>query len=165
MTAQSYTTTFTVEQSPREVFEAVTHPQGWWSTSIDGTATQVGDEFRYEVPGVHKTRVEIAEVVPDQRVTWRFHDNWLVFVEEQDEWDGTSATFEITPVAGGTELRFTHVGLVPQFECYEACAGPGGWGLFAAESLRELIVTGKGRPIDPPTAEQILKDVTASMAG
>jgi len=43
-----------------------------------------------------------------------------------------------------TELRFTHVGLVPAIECYGKCAGA--WGFYINESLRNLITTGKGDP-------------------
>jgi hypothetical protein len=43
-----------------------------------------------------------------------------------------------------TELRFTHVGLVPAFECYGGCAGA--WGFLINDSLRSLITTGKGQP-------------------
>ena len=43
-----------------------------------------------------------------------------------------------------TELRFTHVGLVPAFECYGDCSGA--WGFYINDSLRSLITTGKGQP-------------------
>jgi hypothetical protein len=36
------------------------------------------------------------------------------------------------------------VGLVPAFECFEACSR--GWSFFVGESLRQLITTGKGKP-------------------
>jgi hypothetical protein len=45
---------------------------------------------------------------------------------------------------GKTELRFTHVGLVPAFECYGGCSDA--WGFYINDSLRSLITTGKGQP-------------------
>jgi hypothetical protein len=39
---------------------------------------------------------------------------------------GTTITFDITEVDGGTQVRFTHVGLVPEFECYDVCSDA--WG-------------------------------------
>ena len=52
--------------------------------------------------------------------------------------------FEIGKKGGKTELRFTHVGLVPRFECYDGCSGA--WGHYITDSLRGLIEKGKGRP-------------------
>jgi hypothetical protein len=52
--------------------------------------------------------------------------------------------FEIKSKDGKTELRFTHIGLVPTFECYGGCSGA--WGFYINDSLRSLITTGKGAP-------------------
>lgn len=43
-----------------------------------------------------------------------------------------------------TELRFTHVGLVPAIECYGACSRA--WGFYINDSLRRFITTGEGQP-------------------
>ena len=43
-----------------------------------------------------------------------------------------------------TEVRFTHVGLVPDDQCYDACSD--GWGTYINGSLKDLIVVGKGHP-------------------
>jgi len=51
-------------------------------------------------------------------------------------------TFEITAREDGTEVRFAHRGLVPEFECFESCSS--GWGFFVNRSLRHLITTGEG---------------------
>ena len=50
----------------------------------------------------------------------------------------------ITRKNGRTELRFTHVGLVPAFECYDDCSGA--WGMYVNNSLFQLIAKGKGQP-------------------
>jgi len=52
--------------------------------------------------------------------------------------------FEIASKGDKTEVRFTHVGLVPAFECYGGCSGA--WGFYINDSLRNLIATGKGQP-------------------
>jgi hypothetical protein len=65
-------------------------------------------------------------------------------VKDKTEWDSTDIVFEITPKDGKTELRFTHVGLVPAIECYDGCSGA--WCFYINESLRDLITTGKGQP-------------------
>jgi hypothetical protein len=52
--------------------------------------------------------------------------------------------FEIAKKGGKTELRFTHAGLVPAFECYGGCSGA--WGELVDRNLRNLIATGKNQP-------------------
>ena len=52
--------------------------------------------------------------------------------------------FEITRKDDKTELRFTHIGLVPSIECYDNCSGA--WRFYVNDSLRSLIATGKGEP-------------------
>jgi len=70
-------------------------------------------------------------------------DATLHFVEDKSEWKGTAITFEIAKNGNKTEVRFTHVGLVPNHECYGACSNA--WGLLISGSLRSLIATGKGQ--------------------
>jgi hypothetical protein len=50
------------------------------------------------------------------------------------------------PATGNqAEVRFTHQGLVPAFECFDACSSA--WGFLVNDSLRSLITTGKGKPL------------------
>jgi hypothetical protein len=49
-----------------------------------------------------------------------------------------------------TEVRFTHVGLVPGHVCYGACSNA--WGSYINGSLRSLITTGKGQPNEKENA-------------
>ncbi|WP_049572540.1 SRPBCC family protein [Nonomuraea sp. SBT364] len=145
MTDQGTSIVQDFQQSPAEVFAAVTDVRGWWSKNITGGTSAEGDVFVYDVPAVHHCRVRLEEVVPDRRVVWRVLDNTFSFVEDQEEWTGTEVRFEISGRADGrTELRFTHVGLVPEFECYDVCHKS--WGFYVGHSLRELIATGTGRP-------------------
>ena len=66
------------------------------------------------------------------------------FVEDQQEWVGTTIAFEIVPKDGQTEVRFTHRGLDPAFECFDACSSA--WGSLMHSSLPSLITTGIGHP-------------------
>ena len=136
------------DQPPAAVFAAVTDVRGWWSENIEGGTGAEGDEFVYEVPHVHRCRIRVTEVVPDQRVRWLVLENTFSFVEDQQEWIDTEVHFEIGTGPGGTtSLRFTHVGLVPEFECFEICHRS--WDFYVGHSLRSLITTGRGHPNEP----------------
>ena len=71
-------------------------------------------------------------------------DNCFNFVEDKSEWKDTDVVFEIDRKGDKTEVRFTHVGLVPAYECYSVCSDA--WGSYVKGSLRDLITTGKGQP-------------------
>lgn len=136
-----FTTSFTVEQSPREVFDAITDVRGWWSGDIEGRTDELGAEFTYRYKDIHRSTQKIIELVPEKKVVWLITDARLTFVKDRTEWNGTRVVFEIARKGGKTELRFTHVGLVPSFECYGACSGA--WSSYINTSLRLRITTGR----------------------
>jgi hypothetical protein len=144
MQSKDYTTSFTVDQSPKEVFDAINNVRGWWSGEIDGSTDKLGAEFKYSYKDLHRTTQKITEFVPGKKVVWHVVKSHINFVKDKGEWNGTDIVFEIGKRDGKTELRFTHVGLVPAFECYGDCSGA--WGFYINDSLRSLITTGKGEP-------------------
>jgi uncharacterized protein YndB with AHSA1/START domain len=144
MTSRDFTTSFTVDQSPGEVFDAINNVRGWWSGEIDGRTDELGAEFTYRHKGLHRSTQKITEYVPGKKVVWHVLDASLNFVQDKTEWNGTDVVFEISRKDGETELRFTHLGLVPTFECYGDCSGA--WGFYVNDSLRSLITTGHGQP-------------------
>jgi hypothetical protein len=144
MSGHDFTTAFTVDQSPQEAFAAITDVRGWWSEEIVGESARLGDTFTFEVPGVHRSTQTLTEVVPGSRIVWHVTDSWLGFVDDKAEWDDTDVVFDISQNGDQTEIRLTHVGLVPGVECYDACTG--GWSSYMRGSLRDLITTGKGEP-------------------
>ena len=140
----SFTTTFVVDQSPKEVFDAITNVRGWWSQEIEGDTLHLGDEFTYRYQDVHRCKMRVTEAVPGQRIAWRVLDNYFSFTKDKTEWIGTTVEFEILPRDGKTEVRFTHQGLVFEYECYQICADA--WTSYVTGSLRNLIATGQGNP-------------------
>jgi uncharacterized protein YndB with AHSA1/START domain len=148
MSEQSWTTSFTVDRTPGAVYEAITDVRSWWLEQIEGDTQQVGDEFSFQVPGVHRSRLRVTELVPGERVVWRVLDNHMSFVADQSEWIGTEIRFELSAVGGATELRFTHEGLVPGYECFDVCSNA--WGSYIGGSLRDLVTTGRGNPSSNP---------------
>jgi hypothetical protein len=144
MSGPSFTSSFLVDKSPEEVFAAINNVRGWWSGNIEGETDKLGDEFTYRYEDVHYSKQKITEFVPNKKVVWLVEDSFLSFVEDKTEWNGTSISFEVTKKGDETEVRFTHQGLVPEYECFEACSGA--WSYYMNESLREYIVSGHGAP-------------------
>jgi len=144
MNDQSLTYTISVDQSPEEAFAAITNVRGWWSGEIEGGTEKLGDEFTYRYKDVHFSKQRLTEVIPNQKVVWEILDSYLSFAKDTREWTGTKIIFDILKQGNRTEVRFTHQGLVPEFECFEACSGA--WGSYINGSLRSLITTGKGNP-------------------
>lgn len=154
MPAQSYTTAFSVDRAADEVFDAVADPRRWWNVAIEGGTDAVGDEFLYEVPGVHRARIRVTEVVPGERLTWQVLDNWFGFIHDQTEWVDTRIRFELHEQDGTTEVRLTHDGLTQDDECYDVCQDA--WSGYVQGSLRDLIETGTGAP-SSNTDEELLQ--------
>ncbi|MES2748271.1 MAG: SRPBCC domain-containing protein [Bacteroidota bacterium] len=142
MENKDFTSTITVDKSPKEVFEAITNVRAWWSGEIEGNTNKLGDEFSYKVGDVHFSKHKIVESEPYSKVVWQVIESHLSFTEDKSEWIGTKIIFEITPQENKTKLTFTHHGLVPKIECYDACSNA--WSQIIQESLFSLITTGEG---------------------
>src|ERR1700752_530676 len=146
MPDKNFKISFLVDQSPMEVFNAINDVRGWWSETIEGDTRKVNDEFIYRHKDIHYSKQKLIEVVPGKKVVWLVTDSNLSFIEDKDEWTDTRISFEINEHGGKTQLTFTHHGLVPESECYDALSGSGGWSYYISNSLRPLIVAGKGQP-------------------
>jgi hypothetical protein len=140
MNSQNYTTVFTVDQTPEEAFAAINNVRGWWAGKIEGSTGKLGDEFTYNYEPYHYSKQKITEFIPSQKVVWDVLESSLNFIEDKSEWKGTKITFELAKKGDKTEVRFTHVGLVPNIECFSACSNA--WGSLINGSLRSLITTG-----------------------
>jgi hypothetical protein len=144
MNNQDFTTIFTVDQTPKEAFAAINNVRGWWSGEIEGSTNKLGDEFTYRYEDVHRSKQKITELIPGKKVVWHVLDSYLSFAKDKTEWNGTDITFDISKKGDKTQVRFTHVGLVPEVECFDNCSNA--WGFYVKGSLKNLISKGKGEP-------------------
>lgn len=144
MEKQDFTTTLLVDPSPKEAFDAINNVRGWWSEEIEGPTAQLGDEFKYHYEDVHISKMQIIESVPNEKVVWLVKENYFKFTKDKSEWTGTKISFDISPKDGKTQIVFTHIGLVPQYECFPICRDA--WTTYIQQSLKSLITTKRGTP-------------------
>lgn len=144
MSSKDFTATFIVDKTPAEVFDAINNVREWWSQNIEGETRNLNDEFTYSYKDVHACRMRLIEVIPAKKVVWLVLNNYFNFTKDKTEWKDTKVIFEISKKDNQTELHFTHEGLTPEYECYEACRQ--GWTEYIPGSLYKLITKGRGQP-------------------
>jgi len=156
------TYTILVDQTPEEVFNAVNNVRGWWSEEIEGGTEQLDDEFNYHFEDVHRCKMKIIESVPGKKIVWEVLENYFKFTKDSSEWTGNKIVFLINEKDGKTQLQFTQVGLVPEYECFDICRNA--WGNYINNSLRNLITTGKGQPngAGKPRTEDEIKLISSN---
>src|SRR5260370_28838626 len=118
MKNQDFTTTLSVDQTPKEAFDAILNVRGWWSENIEGSTAKPGDEFTYRYKDVHRYKMKLVEVIPEKKAVWLVLDNYLNFTEDKREWNGTKVIFDVSKKGDKTEIRFTHLCLVTAYEFF-----------------------------------------------
>jgi len=146
MKNKNFTTTLLVDQTPEEVFDSIRNVRGWWSgyysEEIKGDTEKLNDEFSFRAgDGVHYSKQKLVEVIPNKKVVWLITESDLSFLEKKDEWTGTKVIFDISTKDNKTQLVFTHDGLNPDIECYNACAPA--WSQYLQNKLLPLIINSK----------------------
>lgn len=156
MKTQDYTATILVDETPKQAFDAINNVRGWWSEEVEGGTEKLNNEFTYHYKDVHRCKMKLIEVIPGKKVVWLVLENYFDFTEDQTEWTGTKVSFEISEQDGKTQIRFAHLGLIPEFECFDICSNA--WGGYINHSLRNLIATGKGQPNQKENETELLSE-------
>ena len=144
MKNQNYSISFAVDEPPEQVFHAINNVRGWWSGEIEGETDKLGAEFTYRYQNMHRSKQKITGLVANKKVVWHVLDSSLSFLKDKSEWTGSDIVFDVLAKNSKTEVRFTHVGLAPQMECYGSCSNA--WSMLVNGNLRKLITTGKTQP-------------------
>ena len=105
MTTTDFTTTIIIDQSAKEVFDAINNVRGWWQGEIEGSTNQLHDEFIYRMKDIHFSKQKIVEFIPNEKIVWLVTDSLLSFTNDKTEWIGTKIIFEITEHNNKTQNR------------------------------------------------------------
>ena len=140
--SSNFTSTFFVNQTPKQVFDAINNVSVWWQGEVIGNSSKLNDEFTYRMKEHHYSKQKLIEVIPNEKIVWMVTESKLNPYNNEAEWTNTKIIFDISEINNKTQVRFTHVGLIPKFECYGSCSWA--WEKLIQESLFSLITTGKG---------------------
>ena len=141
MKKQDYKKTFSANVTSKEAFENIVNVGDWWTKSFKGSAKKLNDEFDVTF-GKTNVNIKVTESVPYSKLVWLVTDCYLDWLDNKTEWKDTKIVWNITEENDFTKIEMTHVGLVPELECYKDCEA--GWNQYTGESLPKLIATGKG---------------------
>ena len=144
MKKQDYNASITVDATAQEAFKCINNVTKWWTENLEGRSQELNDEFTVRFGDVHYSRQQLVEVIPDEKVVWLVTDSNLNWIKDKHEWTNTKISFEIAEKDDKIQVHFTHTGLVPEVECFDACSDA--WSQYIQQSLLSLITTGKGQP-------------------
>jgi hypothetical protein len=144
MKEQDLTIAISVNATASEAFNRINSVTKWWTENLEGSSEKPGDEFTVRFGDVHVSTQKLVEVIAGKKVVWLVTHSQLNFIKDKQEWTGTKISFEIIEKNKKATIHFTHHGLVPKIECFDACSNA--WGDYINNSLRSLINTGKGQP-------------------
>jgi uncharacterized protein YndB with AHSA1/START domain len=134
-----YRSTIGLAAPAGRVIDALTTVDGlaaWW-TAVEGDE-QVGGELRFIFGPSAVAVMRVDSVDASTGV------HWTCLGCHVEDWVGTQVHFDLTSLSDDqTELRFRHVGLTPQLECFSDCKS--GWDHFIS-SLQTYVETGVGNP-------------------
>src|SRR2546425_10486645 len=112
MSNQDYTKTFSVDQTPKEAFDAINNVRGWWGGDIKGSTDNLGGEFTYRYEDFHRSKQKIIEFIPKKKVVWLVLEGGPKFAKDQIERKETRNMFEIFKRGDKRQIRFAHHGRV-----------------------------------------------------
>jgi hypothetical protein len=139
MEQQNFTCSITANTTAHEAFTGISHVNEWWGRNVDGKSEKLNDVFTIHF-GTTFVTFKLTEVVADKKIVWHVTDCYLPWLNDKKEWNNTDLVFEIEEQGNATQVKFTHVGLVPTVECYDACVK--GWSEHFKGSLSKLLNEG-----------------------
>jgi hypothetical protein len=143
MKPQNYHTRITAKVTAKEAVEKVNRVSAWWGKNVEGSPQKLNDIFTIRF-GETWVTFQVVDVVTDKRIEWEVTDCFLPWLTDKTEWKNNYLIWELSAQKDSTQIDFTHVGLIPEIECYDACHQ--GWNFHINESLFKLLTENQGLP-------------------
>jgi len=143
MEQQNYQGSIAADITPEEAFEGIAQVNGWWAKNFEGSAEKLNDVFTVRFGDTFVT-FKVTESIPGEKLAWHVTDCYLPWLNDKTEWNGTTVVFDIAPSGDKTKVIMTHIGLVPEVECFGACEA--GWNQHFKGSLHKLLTDHAGVP-------------------
>ena len=143
MKTADFTCSITANITAEEAMKAISRVSHWWAKDVTGSTEKLNDEFTVRF-GETFVDFKITEFVPGSKIVWAVTNSYLPWLKDKTEWTNTRVIFELNADDNLTTINFTHLGLVPQVECYDTCVA--GWAKYIPGSLQKLLNDGVGQP-------------------
>jgi Activator of Hsp90 ATPase homolog 1-like protein len=144
MGKKDYQAVIKVDNSKTTAFDSIANGVNkWWAKNFEGSSNKPGDEFTVHF-GDTFVKFKVTEFISDQKIEWTVIDCYLPFINDKTEWNDTKIIFEFEQKGKQIQITMTHVGLVPEAECYAVCSV--GWDGHIKSSLYKLLSEGVGQP-------------------
>jgi len=149
MENKNYHRQLTLDKNAQDVLDEISQVSDWWAKDLTGSSVDINDVFTVHFGETFVT-FQVTELVPGKTLVWHVNDCNLPWQKDKKEWTDTEVVWEVSPKNGSTQVDFTHVGLIPEVECYDNCVK--GWDFYLLESLKKLITEGQGLPHTPKSS-------------
>ncbi|MFC6288066.1 TIGR03086 family metal-binding protein [Nocardioides sp. GCM10027113] len=153
----TYTKSVLLPVSPDEAFALITEPERLrrWQTVTARIDLRAGGEYRWTVTPGHVAAGTVVEVEPGRRVVlgwgWEGHPELAA--------EGSTVTFTVEPVEGGTRVTLEHAGLTDEQAVHHA----EGWEHFVAR-LEKAATTGDAGPDEWAAMPQAIDELSSAEA-
>jgi hypothetical protein len=145
MKNQDYHSSITAHSTLEEAFNKISHVSEWWAKDFEGKSEEPDDVFTVRFKNGDMYKVKVAEVIPNKKIVWEVIDSYQGWHNDHTEWVGTKIVWEVFSKTDSIEVKITHLGLVPKFECFDTCSQ--GWDYLMGKSLLNFLNSNKGMPV------------------
>jgi hypothetical protein len=147
MENKNYRRTIMINASAKDAMKKISQINLWWRKDFSDTTAKLNDKFTVPFGKLNGeisfVDFVISEFVPNKKMVWKVTGCYLPWFKDKKEWNNTQVVFKISSENNKTKIDFTHVGLVPEVECYDVFEK--GWNGHIG-TLVKFINDGKGLP-------------------